>query len=45
MQADEKNKQVLSKKYTPFTNRISEMNNTQLGNVRDTDVVILIYKK
>ena len=35
--------QVVFKNFTPFTNYISEINNTQTDNDKDIDVVMSIY--
>ena len=35
--------QVVFKNCTPFTNCISEMNNTQIDNAKDIDVVMLMH--
>ena len=37
------NKKVIFKNCAPFTNCISEINNTQIDNAKDIDIVILIY--
>ena len=37
------NKKVISKYYAPFTDCISERNNTQVYNAKDIDVVIPVY--
>ena len=37
------NRQVLFKNCAPFTNCISEINNTQTNNAKDIDVVMPIY--
>ena len=39
-QADERNKGVIFKNYTPFTDCITEINNTQEDNVKDLNVVM-----
>ena len=41
--ATERNKEVMFKHCTPFTDCISEINNTQIDNAKDIDVVIPIY--
>ena len=38
-----RNKKVIFKTCVPFTNCIREINNTQLDNVKDTDVVMPIH--
>ena len=38
--ADERNKGVAFKNYAPFTNCISEINNTQTDNAKDIDIVM-----
>ena len=42
-QADERDKGVAFKNCTPFTNCISEINNTQVNNAKDIDIVMPIY--
>ena len=42
-QVDEKNKGVTFKNCAPFTNCISEINNTQIDNVKYADVVMPLY--
>ena len=42
-QVDERNKGVTFKNCAPFTNCISEINNTQIDNVKYTDVVLPLY--
>ena len=42
-QADERDKGVAFKSCTPFTNCISEMNNTQVDNAKDIDIVMPMY--
>ena len=37
------NKKVIFKNYAPFTNCISEINNTQIGNAKDIDIVMPMY--
>ena len=37
------NKNVIFKNFTPFTNCISEINNTQIDNAKDIDVVMPMY--
>ena len=41
--ADERNKGVSFKNCAPFTNCISEINNTQVDNVKDIDIVMPMY--
>ena len=41
--ANNTNKKVIFKNCTPFTNCISEINNTQADNAKDIDVVIPMY--
>ena len=36
-------KEVVFKNYAPFTDCISEINNTQTGDAKDTDVVMPLY--
>ena len=42
-QADERDKGVAFKNCTPFTNRISEINNTQIDNCKDIDIIKPLY--
>ena len=42
-QADERDKGVAFKNCTPFTNCISEINNTQKDNCKDIDIVMLLH--
>ena len=42
-QADERDKDVAFKNCAPFTNCISEINNTQVGNAKDIDIVMPMY--
>ena len=42
-QADERDKGVAFKNYAPFTNCISEINNTQIDNAKDIDIVMPMY--
>ena len=42
-QVDERNKGVTFRNCAPFTNCISEINNTQIDNVKYTDVVMPLY--
>ena len=37
------NKKVIFKNFAPFTNCISEINNTQEDNAKDTDIVMPMY--
>ena len=41
--ANNTNKKVIFKNCAPFTNCISEINNTQVGNARDLDIVMPMY--
>ena len=41
--ANNNNKKVIFKSCTPFTNCISEINNTDLGNAKDLDIVMPMY--
>ena len=41
--ANDTNKKVIFKNCTPFTNCISEINNTQVDNAKDIDIVIPTY--
>ena len=42
-QADEKDKGVVFKNCAPFTNCISEINNTQVDNAKDINIVMPMY--
>ena len=42
-QADERDKGVIFKNCAPFTNCISEINNTQVDNAKDIDIVMPVY--
>ena len=42
-QADERVKGVIFKNCAPFTNCISEINNTQVDNAKDIDIVVPMY--
>ena len=42
-QANEKDKSVAFKNCAPFTNCISEINNTQVYNAKDIDIVMPMY--
>ena len=42
-QADERDKGVVFKNCAPFINCISEINNTQIDNVKDIDIVMPMY--
>ena len=42
-QADERDKGVAFKHCAPFTNCISEINNTQIENAKDIDIVMPMY--
>ena len=41
--ANNTNKKVIFKNRTPFTNWISEINNTQVDNAKDIDIVMPMY--
>ena len=41
--ANNTNKKVIFKNCAPFSNRISEINNTQVDNAKDIDIVMPIY--
>ena len=41
--ANNTNKKVIFKNFAPFTNVISEINNTQIDNAEDLDIVMLMY--
>ena len=43
IQADERDKGVVFKNCAPFTNCISEINNTQIDNAKDIDIVMPMY--
>ena len=42
--ANNANKKVIFKNCAPFTNCISEINNTRINNAKDIDIVMSIYK-
>ena len=42
-QADERDKGVAFKNFAPFTNCITEINNTQVDNAKDIDIVMPMY--
>ena len=42
-QADERDNGVAFKNCVPFTNCISEINNTQIDNAKDIDIVMSMY--
>ena len=42
-QADERDKGVAFKDCAPFTNCISEINNTQIDNFKDANIVMPLY--
>ena len=42
-QADERDKEVVFKNCAPFTNCISEINNTQVDNAKDIDILMPMY--
>ena len=42
-QADERDKGLIFKNCAPFTNCISEINNTQVGNAKGMDIVMPMY--
>ena len=42
-QADERDKGVIFKNFAPFTNFISEINNTQVDNAKNIDTVMPVY--
>ena len=41
--ANNTNKKVIFKSFAPFTNCISEINNTQVYNAKDIDIVMSMY--
>ena len=43
-QAHERDKGVAFKNFAPFTNSISEINNTKIDNAKDIDIVMSMYK-
>ena len=43
LDANDTNKKVIFKNCAPFTNCISEINNTQVDNAKETDIVIPTY--
>ena len=43
MQADRNSKQVIFKNFASFTDCITEINNSQVYNLKDLDVIILMY--
>ena len=43
IQVDERDKGVAFKNWAPFTNCISEINNTQVDNAKDIDIVMPMY--
>ena len=42
-QADERNKSVIFKNYVLFINCKSDISNTEIDNVKDIDIVMLMY--
>ena len=42
-QAEERDKGVAFKSCLPFTNCVSEINDTQIDNAKDTDIVMPMY--
>ena len=42
-QADERDKGIRFKNWAPFTNCVSEINNTQIDNAKDIDIVTPMY--
>ena len=42
--ANSTNKKVIFKNCAPFTNCISEINNTQVDNAKDLDIAMSMYK-
>ena len=40
---DQREKEIIFKNCTPFTDCISEINNTQIDNAKDLDVVMPMY--
>ena len=41
--ANDNDRKVIFKNYAPFTNCISEINNTQIDNAKDIDIVMPMY--
>ena len=41
--AADNRKNIITKNYPPFTNFISEINNTQIDNAKDIDIVLPMY--
>ena len=41
--ANNTNRKVIFKNYAPFTNCISEINNTQIDNAKDIDIIMYMY--
>ena len=41
--ADERHKELIFKNCAPFTQSISQVNNTQADNAKDVNLVVLIY--
>ena len=42
-EANNTNEKVIFKNYAPFTNCISEIDNTQIDNTKDIDIVMPMY--
>ena len=42
-QADDRNKWAIFKNCAPFSDSVSEMNNSQIDNAKDVNVVMLMY--
>ena len=43
-QRDERNKQVMFKNYAPFTDYVIKIKNTQIYNIKDTNIVMSILQ-
>ena len=41
--ANNDNKKVISKTFSPFINSITEINNTRIDNAKDIDIVVLMH--
>ena len=45
IEGDRNNKHIIFKNCVPFTDCIRTINNTQVGNAKDLDVVMLMYNQ
>ena len=43
MEVDRQSKQKVFKKFTPFTDCITKINNTQVDNAKDVDAVMVMH--